>query len=231
MMRNNDAMRKVYTKTRQPDNTEQVFIGQEEVLSIIAEDQKNREAHEKVLRMYAGDLNRYDEMMGRSEIKTLEEAIHLQELIIGRRDALRESLNSCDIPEYIGKYKERILRAEGLLERISIRVRPEGFIAGKKLVATKYHGIAEKLKEWISGADDKTMEEIIVKKRVPEGISKPKWMGSKADAHRFKHWLGTTEAPMKKCFRGLERFARDQTKGVVMELEGSIWDILKTIEK
>ncbi len=110
------AKQQVYTKKRRPDNTEQVFIGQEEVLSIIAEEQKNREAHEKVLNMYASDLDRYDEMMVR-EVKTKQQAIEVNEFIISRRNALRESLNSCDIPEYIGKYKEVILRAQDLIER------------------------------------------------------------------------------------------------------------------
>lgn len=101
------------------------------------------------------------------------------------------------------------------------------------LQTTKYTGIANKLSKWITGADDEVLESIIINKNVPDGKKKPEWKGRAADAHRFRYWIGDTEATMIKCFNGLNKnnFKRNGAPKSESEIQlmGSIWDVLKDL--
>lgn len=92
-----------------------------------------------------------------------------------------------------------------------------------------YRGIAERLKEYISGASDSDLETIIEEKRLPDGSALKKWESSKANAHRFCSKYKLSKAQFKKCF-GLELKSSD-INNVKMEKDGTIWDILNEYPK
>jgi len=115
-------MKNVYTKKRELDNTA-VNITQEEAAALIAnmenEEQEMEEAHNKVLTMYAADLDNYDEQIVK-EAKTKQKAAEIKELIISRRNALHESREYSD-ELHLKRYNHEIERAGFLIEKIDTR--------------------------------------------------------------------------------------------------------------
>lgn len=103
--------------------------------------------------------------------------------------------------------------------------------AKELLKPTKYPGIAKELSPWISGADDKTLEEIIVNKGLPDGVSKPRWIGGQADAFRMMDWLGMVyPVDFKACFAISELKVKNKPEKGVTPARGSIHYTLKTIQ-
>ena len=87
-----------------------------------------------------------------------------------------------------------------------------------------YNGMAEALTKYVKGASDADLQTIIEHKTLPIGATVKEWVGAEADAHRFCHRYGLKNADFKKCF-GKEIKAGNK-KGIEMELNGSIWDII-----
>lgn len=64
-----------------------------------------------------------------------------------------------------------------------------------------YPDIEKKLSKWIEGATGKTLEEIIINKRLPEGVKRPKWIGkNKAEAILFCEKTKVEVSEWNKCF-------------------------------
>lgn len=64
-----------------------------------------------------------------------------------------------------------------------------------------FPNIEKKLSKWIEGATGKTLEEIIINKRLPDGVKRPKWIGkNKADAILFCNKTKVKVSEWNKCF-------------------------------
>lgn len=92
-----------------------------------------------------------------------------------------------------------------------------------------YIGIAEALTKYVRGASDDDLQTIAEHKMLPIGSTAKEWIGSEADAHRFCYRYGLKNSDFKKCF-GREIKAGNK-KGLEMELNGSIWDIISQYPK
>ena len=101
----------------------------------------------------------------------------------------------------------------------------------RPLKPVKYPGLAEKLKPWISGADDWVLGEIITNKKLPDGAEKPKWEAGQADAFRMMDWLGMTyPAEFKACFSIRRLHKNNKPEEGATPAKGSIAYTLKTIQ-
>lgn len=96
---------------------------------------------------------------------------------------------------------------------------------------TFYPEIYSKLREWIDGANDSVLSDIIKNKCLPDGEKKPIWKGSKPDAWRFAWEVDMTfPKDFNNCFLlkdGTKLHSKDKPKNK----NGKIVDILKEIMK
>lgn len=67
-----------------------------------------------------------------------------------------------------------------------------------------WNGIAADLSAYISDATDKTLSFICQQHRLPAGVEKPRWLGTKADAARFARIVGLKAYQFNECFCGME---------------------------
>ena len=67
-----------------------------------------------------------------------------------------------------------------------------------------WNGIAADLSTYISDATDKTLSFICQQHRLPAGVEKPRWNGTKADAARFARAVGLEAHLFNECFCGME---------------------------
>lgn len=138
-----------------------------------------------------------------------------------------------DIEQMVSEiYKELIFD-----NPFGIKIKQITKIKQKETYRNRYEGLAKKLNKFLINATDETLRIIIEHKRLPDNTEKPIWI-KEAEAHRFKKWLNISEAPFNKMFDVRGKDGEIKSKGIVrskepenIELKGSVWEILKDIEK
>lgn len=93
-------------------------------------------------------------------------------------------------------------------------------------------GIAKKLSKWITGATDWVLSEIIINKKLPEGATKPKWIGTTVEAFDFLDWCKMDyPKDFHRCFGGIELKIGNKPKEGRTPRAGTIWYTLQEINK
>lgn len=222
-------LQKTYLK-RPETKGERVFNGDDPkenkaFFTALKADEKERiVSNKQSIEYFEKTLYKYSEILA-CEVKSKKNARELKELVIDKLRAL-QVFKSND--EFSKKYNELILFGKSLLSQIETMIidLPDD----KEPYSKIYDGITKNLSKYIEGATDGTIEHIRKHKALPDGVPKPDWIGSKADAHRFRIWCNMTEKPMINCFNELttDNFYRSSAnKDFILEKRGSIYDILK----
>lgn len=174
-------------------------------------------------------LDEFDKDILNESGEVVRKAIPYNEYHI-KREKERAKMYQRYIDELTQKQTNQMLIFKLWLDAVS-ELETKGTISASR----DFVGITDDLKDYIEGATDGIIENIIKKKRLPDGAQKPKWIGSKADAHRFRLWIDTTEKPMIDCFDNLttDNFKRSGATGDSFQYEkaGTIFDILQKYPK